>query len=72
VDAVAKAGLPFFVWKGDTLTLSAKLNSIKAPQDKGATVGAVKGKTARQSNSTEVVLAQPTTKPSWKWRIFSR
>jgi D-alanyl-D-alanine carboxypeptidase (penicillin-binding protein 5/6) len=71
-DAVAKGALPFFVWKGDTLTLSAKLNSIKAPKDKGAVVGAVNGKTERKTDSTAVILAQPVSSPSWKWRVFGR
>jgi D-alanyl-D-alanine carboxypeptidase (penicillin-binding protein 5/6) len=88
VEAVAKKDLSFFVWKGIIVDLSAKLNPIKVPQKQGAVVGALNSKTATRpahtdggtvdnrtatkSASTEVVLAQPIEKPSWKWRIFDR
>jgi D-alanyl-D-alanine carboxypeptidase (penicillin-binding protein 5/6) len=72
VEAVAKKDLSFFLWKGQTVNLSAKTNPIKVPQEKGATVGVVSGKTATKSANTDVVLAQPIEKPSWKWRIFDR
>jgi D-alanyl-D-alanine carboxypeptidase (penicillin-binding protein 5/6) len=72
VQAVAKKDLPFFVWQGNSVDLAAKLKSINVPQDKGAVVGTVTGKTNRKTDSTQVVLAQPIPKPSWKWRIFDR
>jgi D-alanyl-D-alanine carboxypeptidase (penicillin-binding protein 5/6) len=72
VQAVTKADLPFFIWQGSTVGMSAKLKSVSTPQDKNAVVGFVSGKTERKTRTSEVVLAQPITKPSWKWRIFSR
>jgi D-alanyl-D-alanine carboxypeptidase (penicillin-binding protein 5/6) len=72
VQAVAKKDLPFFVWQGNSVDLAAKLNTINVPQDKGAVVGTVAGKTNRKSDGTQVVLAQPIPKPSWKWRVFDR
>jgi D-alanyl-D-alanine carboxypeptidase (penicillin-binding protein 5/6) len=72
VQAVAKDDLPFLIWQGNTVDLSAKLKSVKAPQDKGAAVGAINGKTDIKTANTSAVLAQPISKPSWKWRIFDR
>jgi D-alanyl-D-alanine carboxypeptidase (penicillin-binding protein 5/6) len=70
VQAAAKNRLPFFIWQGNTIELSAKLKTINAPQAKGAAVGSVDGKTNLNSENTEVILNQPISKPSWKWRIF--
>jgi D-alanyl-D-alanine carboxypeptidase (penicillin-binding protein 5/6) len=72
VQAAAKKDLSFFVWKGQKAEVTAKLNTIKSPEAKGAVVGSLSGKTDKNSASTEVVLAQPLPKPSWKWRVFSR
>jgi hypothetical protein len=72
VQAVAKNDLPFLIWQGNTVDLSAKLKPIKVPQDKGVIVGAVNGKTDIKTADTAVVLAQPVNKPSWKWRTFGR
>jgi D-alanyl-D-alanine carboxypeptidase (penicillin-binding protein 5/6) len=72
VDAVAKKDLSFFVWKGSTVELTAKLNSVEAPLPKGQVVGFIKGKTDKKSTASEVILSQTLNKPSWKWRIFDR
>jgi D-alanyl-D-alanine carboxypeptidase (penicillin-binding protein 5/6) len=72
VQAVAKKDLPFFIWQGNTVDLSAKLKPISVPQGKGAVVGSLSGKTEQKSDSSEIILAQPVNKPSWKWRIFDR
>jgi D-alanyl-D-alanine carboxypeptidase (penicillin-binding protein 5/6) len=72
VQAVAKKDLPFFIWQGNTVDLSAKLKPISVPQGKGTVVGSLGGKTEQKSDSSEIILAQPVSKPSWKWRIFDR
>jgi D-alanyl-D-alanine carboxypeptidase (penicillin-binding protein 5/6) len=70
--AAAKKDLSFLVWQGSTVDLSAKVNAIEAPQPKGTVVGFIKGKADKKSAASEIILAQPVNKPSWKWRIFSR
>jgi D-alanyl-D-alanine carboxypeptidase (penicillin-binding protein 5/6) len=72
VSAVAKKDLSFFVWKGSNVELTAKLNAIEAPLPKGQVVGFLKGKTDKKSTASEIILAQPVNKPSWKWRTFTR
>jgi D-alanyl-D-alanine carboxypeptidase (penicillin-binding protein 5/6) len=72
VQAAAKSDLSFFVWKGQTVNLSAKLNTVSTPQKSGAAVGVVSGETGNKTSNTSVVLSQPINKPSWKWRVFSR
>jgi D-alanyl-D-alanine carboxypeptidase (penicillin-binding protein 5/6) len=72
VQAVAKNNLPFLIWQGNTVDLSAKLSPIKIPQEKGASVGRISGKSELKTDSTDTILAQPVNKPSWKWRTFGR
>jgi len=71
-EAVAKNDLSFFVWRGQKVSLSAQLNSIKAPRDKGAVVGSIYAKLDENPAKADVGLSQPLQKPSWKWRVFSR
>jgi D-alanyl-D-alanine carboxypeptidase (penicillin-binding protein 5/6) len=71
-EAVAKNDLSFFVWKGQTANLTAKLNPIKVPQDKDVVVGKITGGANGKSASADVVLSKPLPRPSWKWRIFDR
>jgi D-alanyl-D-alanine carboxypeptidase (penicillin-binding protein 5/6) len=72
VQATAKKDLSFFMWKGQTIGLSAKLKAVSVPQPAGTVVGTVNVKADKKSDTAAVGLNQEIPKPSWKWRIFDR
>jgi D-alanyl-D-alanine carboxypeptidase len=72
VQATAKKDLLFFMWKGQTIGLSAKLKAVSVPQPAGTVVGTVNVKADKKSDTAAVGLNQEIPKPSWKWRIFDR
>ena len=69
VEAVASKDLQVLNWKGNALTPDTNLAEIKSSSNRGDQVGTIKV-AASDDKELSVVLNQPLTKPSLRWRIF--
>jgi D-alanyl-D-alanine carboxypeptidase (penicillin-binding protein 5/6) len=72
VTIIAKEDLNFLTWQSYNVSVSTKLNPVKAPESKNNVVGSITAKSNQQSVATPAMLSQNITKPSWKWRTFDR
>jgi D-alanyl-D-alanine carboxypeptidase (penicillin-binding protein 5/6) len=70
VSAVSADELKVLNWKGDPLVTDTDLSNLDPPNNQGVKIGSIKAQNGNSSKSVSVVLAEPTSSPSWIWRII--
>lgn len=69
VGIVASKDAPFVTWSGIPATVKVDLKPVAANQPKGTQVGTATVTAGKKTLSVPLVLKDPTTKPTFWWRL---